>query len=117
MEKKMKRKQKRYEGAFEVDMEIVKLRRKAAQLLTEIEDINSKRKEEIKAANQPDKKQHEVQWHMDTANELKRKAKRLGVTLRNIHEVAIPALGQTKAAILTEPLPFLGKDRSSILIK
>jgi len=100
-------KQKRYTSAFEIQAEIIAYKQKATRKLATAEKMEGEAWEKIKLANDPETPQHQIDFIMAQANELKEKAKRARRSYYLIYEDYIPPLVRTLGAFKTETMPFV----------
>lgn len=108
----MKKPKKRYESKFDVDVEIYKQKRLIAKLEQEAAKLESEINNMVKTARAEGEN---AAWMMEKVAIDRKKLKRILTRIDGIKEVKIPALGQTKAVIQTDVMPFM--DDKSVTIQ
>lgn len=106
-------KKRRYHKKFEVDLEIIKLKKKAKSKMAEAESMDDEALAKIKEANSPKINNATRQFMIEQADEIRKKSHKIRRSAQLIIENRIPRLGQVIAELQTEPMPFL-EDKSAI---
>jgi len=110
MNKKPKR---RYEKPFDVDVEILKKRRKADELKKQAASLEQEIKEYEKIMLTDNAN---VRWLGEQITFCRKKLGKVNGSINGIYNTQIPALTQTRAVLQTDTFPFM-PDKSTTLAK
>lgn len=105
-----KRKQKQFTKQFELDAEIIKLRRLAERKEVKAREHDRSYHTYDAMANDPDAPAHLCAFNDERAASFKKRADTLRQQINGIYERRIPRLAQAKAELGTAPLAFMPKD-------
>jgi len=108
--------QKRYTKKFEIEVEILKLRRKARGKLIDCEAGDQKIREMLMEANAVNQTPGNRQFLIEQSDFIRKKVARMRRTIELVHEEHIPRLVRTLAAFQTQTFEFV-EDASITLQK
>ncbi len=108
---KKKREPKRFKSALDIEVDVIKLRRKQTELKHKAAQIEELIKKFRTDAEDPKLRPNEQEWFKEQIHELKVKLKKTFRSIDVIDENRIPRLVRTAAVLGTKTMPFLeGKD-------
>ena len=107
-------KQKHYSTLYEIDLDILKARRRMKSLSLQVEFNEKEIQKHWDAANAPgDASDGTRQWHRDHADELKKKTELIKRRIVSVEDNLLPCLGRTRSALLTGTFAFV-EDKSVV---
>jgi hypothetical protein len=111
----MKRKQKKYESVFEIDVDIIKHKRMANKLEKLAADQTKVFRECIAKASEEGATPHSIQYWNEQADFENKKLAKIRKQISSIFEMQIPRLVRTRAALQTMPFSFLPKEEGVVI--
>ena|SRR5271167_3917118 len=108
----MKREPKRYKKPFEIQSEILKLKRRMAARMKEADQVDKVVQNWIAEANKPVDNPGRVTWMLEEADKERKKAHKLRRSATIIEETKIPRLIRTLQELGTQPMEFIKDDIS-----
>jgi hypothetical protein len=100
------RKRKVFTAVFEIDAEIIKLKRRAAKKLEDGEKLMVKHHAKMRESETAGSAGYQTQL-MNEAGKFEKKANRLSQNYNYIYNTRIPSLVRTKATLQTKPMAFI----------
>jgi len=110
----MKKTQKKYASAFEIDVDIIKLKREIKKIEVEIAEQQKKISTHVQTMLKQEKP-HEYMYWKEQAEWEKKKLIQLQKKISSITEMQIPRLARTRADILTVPFSFMDANEGAVL--
>jgi hypothetical protein len=103
--------QKRFTAVFEIDAEILRLKKQAKHKLERQEELKRK-SDELLRKSETSETAGEQEYFVSEAHFQLKKSERMGMNYNYIINKKIPALVKTRAALLTVPMPFVDQSVS-----
>jgi hypothetical protein len=110
----MKRAQKKYTSAFEIDVDIIKLKREIKKIDVEIAEQQKKLNTNVDTMLKQDNPAQYMYWK-EQAEWEKKKLIQLQKKISSITEMRIPRLARTRADISTVPFSFMDPNEGAVL--
>ncbi len=111
----MKRKQKKYESVFEIDVDIIQHKRKANKLEKLAAQQTAKFKENIARASAPDATPGQAKYFSEQADWDNKQLQKTRKQIDSIFEMQIPRLVRTRAALQTMPMSFMPETEGTVM--